>query len=59
MIARTDIPARMRRERAQVDARRCKRTIKLDGKTYRCGREHVEGIHDAFAEHSDGGAVRW
>lgn len=39
----------------------CRATIVLDGKTYRCRRHvaHVDGIHDAFARHADGGAVRW
>lgn len=42
----------------------CTRTIKLDGRMYRCGREvslhdrQHDGIHDAFCEHG-GGAVRW
>lgn len=44
----------------------CKRTITLDGRTYRCGRAVTsrtlgfhEGIHDAFAVHADAGMVRW
>lgn len=43
----------------------CTRTIKLDGKLYRCRREvrifdkQHDGIHDAFAVHGDGGQVRW
>lgn len=41
----------------------CRATIRLDAKRYRCGREIIsgfhEGIHDAFAVHSDGGMVRW
>jgi hypothetical protein len=48
----------------------CRATITLDGTTYRCGRVTVgpdaqrglgyhEGIHDAFCEHHDLGAVRW
>jgi len=43
----------------------CRRTIKLDGVTYRCGREvggidrTHSGIHDAFAVHGDGGMIRW
>ncbi len=39
----------------------CRATIKLDGRTYRCGRTaaHVDGIHDAFERHSDSGLVRW
>lgn len=49
---------------------RCRATIELGGTTYRCARQtsgldadrglgHHEGIHDAFAEHGDGGSVRW
>jgi hypothetical protein len=38
---------------------RCHATIEIDGTVYRCGRGHVDGIHDAFVQHHDGGAVRW
>lgn len=49
----------MRHLRATRESKRCRQTIDLDGTTYRCGREHVDGIHEAFVEHRDGGAVRW
>lgn len=43
--------------------RRCKRTITLQGTTYRCvrgGRETIhEGAHDANATAADGLLVRW
>jgi len=50
--------------------RRCHATIELHGTVYRCGRAthgidadrgrgHHDGIHDAFCEHADHGAVRW
>lgn len=55
-----------------VDPRRtCRARIRLDGTTYRCGRETQgidadrglgahDGIHDAFALHpGDRGEVRW
>lgn len=49
---------------ASTDPRRtCRKTIVLDGARYRCGRETYDGqhdgIHDAFAVHSDLGEVRW
>ena len=39
--------------------RQCRATINLDGCVYRCGRAHVDGIHDAFLKHADQGWVRW
>lgn len=46
--------------RATTDPKRqCRKTIRLDGREYRCGRDHVDGIHDAFQRHGDGGLVRW
>jgi hypothetical protein len=55
------LPSSMHRERADADRPRlrCRNTIELDGMVYRCWREHVDGIHDAFATHDDGGLVRW
>lgn len=46
-------------ERAASERVRCRATITLDRKTYRCGRQHVDGVHDAFDRHADGGEVRW
>lgn len=49
-----------RADRALFEADRCRARITLDGTTYRCGRAHVDGIHDAFATHpGDQGLVRW
>jgi hypothetical protein len=45
--------------RATTTSDCCRATIRLDGKTYRCERVHVDGIHDAFSVHSDSGLVRW
>ena len=61
IIEPDDLPPSMRRERADADRprERCHGTIELDGMVYRCWREHVDGIHDAFATHRDGGLVRW
>ena len=43
--------------------RRCKCTIVLDGKEYRCvrgGRDGIhDGIHDADAKADDGRLIRW
>lgn len=54
-----DVPPDMRHERASHLSRQCHATITLDRATYRCGRDHVDGIHDAFTKHGDGGEVRW
>lgn len=55
----TDISPGLRAPAAQDPRRRCRSTIVLDGFTYRCGREHHDGIHDAFDRHADEGMVRW
>lgn len=61
IIARAELFPSMRREQVRDQRKQCHATIELDGSTYRCGRdrEHVDGIHDAFVEHGDGGSVRW
>jgi len=56
----TEIPQNLRVEYAASDARRCHRTIVLNGHTYRCARnQHNHGIHDADQFHGDGRPVRW
>lgn len=72
VIPRDQLWPAMRHERSDPDrpSLRCRASIALNGKVYRCGRGtsgidafvgrgHHEGIHDAFVEHGDGGAVRW
>jgi hypothetical protein len=59
VIPRADLFPSMKHESAPNQFVRCHATIDLDRNTYRCGRQHVDGIHDAFTEHGDGGAVRW
>jgi hypothetical protein len=59
IIPRTELWPSMRHEPAADPRLECSATIKLQGRRYRCGRQHVDGIHDAFTEHGDGGAVRW
>ena len=59
IIDRTSMPPLLRHERAPHPRKQCRATIELDNAVYRCGREHVDGIHDAFADHTDEGAVRW
>jgi hypothetical protein len=70
IVPRIELFPAMHRAPASADARargrQCRATIRLDGTEYRCEREIVgtrggfhEGIHDAFVEHGDGGAVRW
>lgn len=67
MITRRIIPRHLARpvvEMAKPGEPSCRRTIRLDGTVYYCNRkvrfdgEH-DGIHDAFREHGDGGAIRW
>lgn len=58
-IARDELFENMRHPRAADERSRCHHTIVLDGIVYRCGRGHLDGIHDAFATHRDGGEVRW
>lgn len=55
----TEISPGLRAQAAKDPRRRCRSTIVLDGRTYRCGREQHEGIHDAFDLHADEGMVRW
>lgn len=68
IIPRKELSPPMHRPRANEPGLQCHATIDLDGTTYRCGREVIgrartlryhEGIHDAFVEHGDQGAVRW
>ena len=64
MIARRIIPRDQlwpsMRHQPAVDRRSvCRQTIVLDGTEYHCQRAHVDGIHDAFMVHGDGGVVRW
>jgi len=65
IIPRDQVTGALVRPRATDPRRTCRATIDLDGRTYRCGRETRstdrlhDGIHDAYAEHGDGGAVRW
>ena len=59
IVPRSEMFATLLHKPTQNPALRCRATIVLDGKKYQCGREHVDGIHDAFVEHHDGGAVRW
>lgn len=59
IIPRDEVMPTMRHARALTSRDRCRARIELDGEVYRCGRAHVDGIHDAFEEHSDGGSVRW
>lgn len=74
MTARRIIPrdqfrgSRLEHERAAQPGEQCRRTITLDGCEYSCRRKVTsghgvdrrhDGIHDAFHEHSDSGAVRW
>jgi hypothetical protein len=59
IIPRDQITGSMVHERALDRRQQCHHTLELDGTVYRCGRAHVDGIHDAFREHGDGGAVRW
>ena len=59
IVERTSMPPSMRHERASHPRKQCRAIIELDGQPYRCGREHTDGIHDAFADHYDQGAVRW
>lgn len=64
IIPRDLITGALVRPRAADPRHTCTRTITLDGRTYRCGREtrrndgEHDGIHDAYAEHR-GGSVRW
>ena len=59
IIAREELFPSMRHRIAPRMISCCEATIVLDGTRYRCLRDHVDGIHDAFREHGDGGAVRW
>lgn len=59
IIARDELYPSMRHSKAATARKQCRATIELDNAVYRCGREHVDGIHDAFTEHGDGGACRW
>jgi len=70
IISRDTLGPVIRVSRATEPQRTCRATIKLGGTVYRCGRETAgvdadrglgvhEGIHDAFCEHGDGGAIRW
>lgn len=69
-IPRDELLPSMHRPRATDPRRTCRAAIHLGGIRYSCGREtsgidadrglgHHDGIHDAFAEHGDGGSVRW
>lgn len=45
---------------AAKPSKRCKASIRLDGTTYGCAREHHDGAHDALVKHPiDSGWVRW
>lgn len=74
MTARRIIPrdqfrgSRLEHERAEHAREQCRHAIRLDGLEYPCRRKVThghgvdrrhDGIHDAFAEHGDGGSVRW
>lgn len=65
IIQRDLITGTLKATRAAPDTLCCGRTIRLDGQVYRCEREvrptdgQHDGIHDAFREHGDDGAVRW
>jgi hypothetical protein len=59
IIARDELYPSMRHPIAALTIRCCSATLVLDRTRYRCLRDHVDGIHDAFREHGDGGAVRW
>jgi hypothetical protein len=67
IIPRDGVIGSLRHEQATDPRETCRRTITLDGTTYRCARKTTsghgvdrshDGIHDAFCEHG-GGAVRW
>lgn len=59
IIPRDEVAPAMRHEPAIDPRNRCHHKIALDGTEYRCGRQHVDGVHDAFVQHHDGGSVRW
>ncbi|MCA1833024.1 MAG: hypothetical protein ABR520_11180 [Mycobacteriales bacterium] len=59
ILARRELGPALQHASATTPGDQCPATIELDGTIYRCGRGHVDGIHDAFREHHDGGAVRW
>lgn len=60
ILPRDQLLPMMRCEHRLTTDPKCDATIVLDGTTYQCHRPlHIDGIHDAFADHSDGGAVRW
>lgn len=65
ILAPDQVSPSMRWPRSIDPQATCRRTILLDSKTYSCQRETYgpehshEGIHDAYAVHGDGGAVRW